>query len=32
MEVMRAGIGWVGPVLKRLFDLQSRPGSSRTGH
>lgn len=29
---MRAGIRWVGPVLKWLFDLQSRPGCSWVGH
>lgn len=27
---MRAGKGWVGPILKDLFDLQSRPGCSWT--
>lgn len=26
--MMRVEIGWVGPVLKQLFDLQSRPGRS----
>lgn len=26
MEVTRVGTGWVGPVLKQLFDLQNRPG------